>query len=76
MPKTNANTLIRGFWDRMDEAVIRSGMTKTEIAKRMGVHRHFLHSEHSKGVNSGYLAKFCGVTGASADWLLGLKGGA
>ena len=75
MPMTNTNTLIRGFWDRMDEAVIRSGMTKKEITARMGVHRHFLNSD-SRGINSGYLAKFCGVTGTSADWLLGLKGGA
>ena len=70
------NNLIYGFWDRMEEAMFKSGMTKLEISRRMGVDRKTLYAPHDRrSLNSGYLARFCAVTGVSADWLLGLKGG-
>lgn len=72
--KTRTNNLIYGFWDRLDEVCEQSGMTKAEISRRMGIDRKTLYNTcGSKSMNSGYLAKFCGVTGASADYLLGLS---
>jgi transcriptional regulator with XRE-family HTH domain len=74
MKSERTNNLIFGFWDRFDEACKQSGMTKAEISRRMGVDRKTLYNPHdSRSMNSGYLAKFCGVTGVSADYLLGLS---
>ena len=67
-------TLIPGFWERVDEACSRSGMTKAEIARRMGKDRHALcDTHHANGMTTSTLLRFCRVTGASADWLLGLE---
>lgn len=67
--------LIEGFWDRVDSVCYKSGLSKTEIARRIGCNRKALMQNQMNGamMNSGYLAKFCAVTGASADYLLGLK---
>ena len=69
----NRRFKIEGYEDRLKLAITASGMTKYEIAKRMGVDRKvFCHSRDAQ-MNSGTLARFCAVTGESADWLLGLK---
>ena len=62
---------IEGFYDRLDEACRRSGMTKNEIAIRCCFSRKVLYP--GRMMNSGYLARFCAVTNTSADWLLGLR---
>ena len=67
-----------GFWDRVEIAVKKSGKTKNQIAKEMGVERKSLYATKSangsdRSWHSGRLASFCKVTGVSADWLLGLK---
>lgn len=63
---------IFGLRERIDQAAKQSGMTKKEIAKRAGIHKDLLASTHS-GMNASTLAKFCAVTGADANWLLGLS---
>ena len=67
-----------GFWDRVEEAIQDSGMTKPQIARLMGVNRKALiPSKSSNGTDrswhSGRLASFCKITGVSADWLLGIS---
>lgn len=66
---------IEGFWERLEEAVRESGLTKTEIARRIGCDRKSLYelSGAHRMPHAGYMAKFCAVTKVSADWLLGLK---
>ena len=66
---------IEGFWERLEEAVRLSGMTKTEIARRIGCDRKSLYelSRTRRMLHCGYMAKFCAITKVSADWLLGLK---
>ena len=65
-------TLIFGFWDRMDEIILEDGRSKNEIARLMRVNRKNLYrSDYT--MNPLYLAKFCFITGASADYLLGLS---
>lgn len=62
---------IEGYHDRLQEACDDSGLSKTEIARRCGMHRHAFYCD---GMMNGYtLAKFCAVTKVSADWLLGLR---
>jgi len=66
---------LRGFWDRIEEAVGRSGLTKAEITKRMHVERKALYrGPDDRDMNCLYVARFCAVTGTDANWLLGLKG--
>lgn len=66
-------TLIPGFWERVDIACERSGKTKAKIAKEMCRSRGVMYHKSGDTVNASTLRKFCLVTGASADWLLGLK---
>ena len=65
---------IEGFWERVEIAVGRSGMSKIEITNRMGVNRKFLYGTDRENISSLHLAKFCAVTNTDANWLLGLKG--
>lgn len=67
-----------GFWERVDEAIESSGMTKIQIAEKMGVERKSLYPRRdangdNRSWHSGRLASFCKITGVSADWLLGLS---
>lgn len=67
-----------GFWDRVEEAINDSGLSKNQIAEKMGVERKALYANHSpngdnRSWHSGRLASFCKITGVSADWLLGLS---
>lgn len=67
-----------GFWDRVEQAVADSGMSKLKIAQEMGVERKALYATPSakgetRSWHSGRVAEFCRVTGVSADWLLGLS---
>lgn len=67
-----------GFWDRVNLAIKDSGMTKNELAKKLGVNRKaFYATSCPKGTesswHSGRIKSFCEATGVSADWLLGLS---
>ena len=66
-----------GFWDRVDQAIEESGMTKVELAKKMGIERKALYrptdGSDDRSWHSGRVATFCKITGVSADWLLGLS---
>ena len=67
-----------GFWDRVEEAIESSKLSKNEIARQMGVNRKALYpSASDNGTNrswhSGRLASFCKITGVSSDWLLGIS---
>lgn len=67
-----------GFWDRVDEAIRGSGMTKIQLAEKLGINRKALYATSCpKGVesswHSGRVKDFCKATGVSADWLLGLS---
>lgn len=66
-----------GFWDRIDQAIADSGLTKVDIAKKMGVERKSLYrptdGSDDRSWHSGRIVSFCKVTGVSADWLLGLS---
>ena len=65
-------TLIYGFWDRVNEVIAEDGRSKNEIARRMGCDRKTLYPSGAT-MNPLYLARFCFVTGVSADYLFGLK---
>lgn len=61
------------FWYRIEDAVIASGMNKSEIARKAGLHRQTLsYMPNRKIMSCASLKAFCEVTGASADWILGL----
>lgn len=65
---------INGFWDRVNQAIDDSGKNKSQISKECGFQRGVLQGESDNRMLSvGSLAKFCSVTGVSADWILGLK---
>lgn len=66
--------VIAGYQERLEEAVGQSGLSKNEIARRMGMDRKVLLTDyHYCQMGSGALMKFCAVTGVSADWMLGLR---
>ena len=70
------NKYIEGFNERIDEACIKSGLTKKEIARRAGFDRKTLsRMSQDNMMNSGALARFCNVTHSDANWLLGIKEG-
>lgn len=63
--------MIRGYRERLEEAVIRSGLTKSEIARRCGFDRKILSGESTLSTIN--LVKFCVITKTDANWLLGIK---
>lgn len=65
----------RKFWYRVEDAIRQSGLSRSEIARRGGFHRQSIMYREGKGKlpQARILKAFCEVTGASADWLLGLK---
>lgn len=65
--------LIRDFWERVDEAVTTSGKSKTQIAREAGFDRKALSRSNGSGMHSRVIAAFCAVTGADANYLLGLR---
>lgn len=63
---------IEGFAERLDQAIEASGLSKKEIARRMKMDYKVL-MPYGWQMGSGALARFCSVTGVSADWMLGLR---
>jgi len=70
----NKCPMIYGFWDRVDEAIAKSGKSKEQIARLMGCERKVLYARGG-AMHSTYVARFCVATGISADYLLGLTEG-
>ena len=65
---------VRGFWERVDEVIYDSGLSKAEIARRCGFSRNILADENAGRMMSvGVLTSFCSVMHVSADYILGLK---
>ena len=64
-------SLIDGFWDRFNLVCKESGLTKVELAKRIGCKRTTLY-DSGYMLTTLYLARFCTITHTSADWLLGI----
>lgn len=67
---------VEGFWDRVNVVCARSGMSKQEITRRMGVDRKLLYGTDRANISALNLAKFCAITGTDANWMLGLTRGA
>lgn len=64
---------VRGFWERVDEVIYESGLSKAEIARRCGFSRNILADEGAGRMMSvGTLASFCSAMHVSADYILGL----
>lgn len=63
---------IEGYHERVREAIKESGMSAAEVARKAGIRRQTFYN--TTMMHSGNLARFCAVTGVSADWILGLKG--
>lgn len=66
---------IAGYKERLNQACLDSGLSKSEIARRAGFNRKILCPTEQVMMGSGYLAKFCAVTRTDANWLLGIKRG-
>lgn len=64
--------VIEGFNERLEIACYQSGLSKKEIARRMKMDYKVL-MPYGWQMGSGVLARFCSVTGVSADWMLGLR---
>ena len=67
------NCYIYKYEERLEKAIEKSGLSKTQIATRCGIDRKCFYPYNHRMMTSGNLAKFCAVTGVSADWLLGLS---
>lgn len=63
---------VDGFWDRVEQACEESGLSKIQIADKMGMERKSLYKRVGSW-HSGRLVLFCKITHVSADWLLGLS---
>ncbi len=63
--------MIKGYRERLEKAIGRSGLTKSEIARRCGFDRKALSGEFT--LSTVNLVKFCVITKTDANWLLGLK---
>lgn len=68
----NRTIYIDGYDERLTEAMLVSGLSWSEIAQKTGISRNTLARNHTM-MHSGHLARFCAVTGVSADYILGLK---
>lgn len=65
---------IEGFSERVEESIMRSGLSKSEISRRMGAGKQILKPWylHNAQISSFYVARFCAITKTDANWLLGL----
>ena len=65
-------TLIEGFWDRIDETLEENNIKKSQVARMIGCDRKTIYNRETT-MNPLYIARFCAVTGADTNWLLGIK---
>lgn len=66
------NNYLEGFNERLDDACLATGLSKSEIARRCGFSRKQLIRTNHHNMNSFDVAKFCAVTKTDANWLLGV----
>ena len=65
---------IPGMWERIDEVIADSGLSKIEISKRCGFERRTLSGEtENRMLSIGALKSFCQTMNVSADYILGIK---
>lgn len=69
----NRSIYTQGYDERVNRAIVETGMSKAEVARKMGCDKKTVHTTRGVMMNSGNLARFCAVTGVSADWILGLR---
>lgn len=68
------HTKVQGFWNRINDVILKSGLSKSEIARRCGFSRNVLASSNlNQMMSAGILAKFCKGMNISADYILGLS---
>lgn len=60
------------FYNRINQVCKQTGLTKTEIARRCGFDRKVLMKKGEILMGVYNFAKFCEVTHADANWILGL----
>jgi hypothetical protein len=67
---------LQGYTERVEKAIRGTGMSKMEVALRCGLDDHYFYMSkyNDTQMTAGVLARFCVVTGVSADYILGLKG--
>lgn len=71
---TRRYAYLEGFYERVDEACRKSGLTKTEIARRAGFERRTLTPKADNWMMTlANAARLCAVTRTDANWLLGIK---
>ena len=65
---------IAGIWDRIEQTIYDSEMTKVEVAKKCGFERRTLNGKSDNRMLSlGAFAKLCATMNVSADYILGLS---
>lgn len=65
--KTDAE-ILEEIWDRLDEEIKRSKLTKKEVAKRCGFDRKNLFGRRNMGIL--FFEKVCKVLDISTDYIL------
>ena len=71
---TRRSAYLEGFYDRVDEAYRKSGLTKSEIARRAGFERRTLTPKPDNWMMTlANAARLCAITRTDANWLLGIK---
>lgn len=66
---------LQGLTERLNVAVIKSGMPHAEIRKRMRIPKStfYQHLAGDTDMSALYAARYCAVLNVSADWLLGIN---
>ena len=67
----NRSIKIQGYEDRVRKVIYDSGMSIKEVSRQMDCDSKMFYNGHQ--MNLGNLAKFCAITGCSADYILGLR---
>lgn len=63
-----------GMWDRIDDVIYESGLSKAEVARRCHFSRNILADAGANRMMSAWsLMSFCSTMNVSADYILGLR---
>ena len=67
-------TMIEGFWERFEDCMYETSITKVDIAKKLGCHRHLLiNGFEGRTPNSKVVMQFCAEYGFSLGYLCGIS---
>ena len=72
--KISDRTVIDTFWDRFNECIEDTGLSKNEIAKRIGCERKTIYrnkAAENRILSLLYIARFCAAYNYSPEYLLG-----